>query len=193
MLTALVALRTDASTTTARTWPLPARYSVADGTTTSTSRAWFQNSRRTTSRAVVAQATTWKGSVQRTALPGRRAGRTVAPPGGDGATVGRSGLNQGFLAPQSWLMRTWFGLPRKRWTLICGNRLWAGLPWMIIANGWVKSVVEPLTIGKGAVMGPGESALSTIHTVVPGVLHGCRVRPSFWNAVVARAEHRPVG
>src|SRR5499425_3177956 len=97
------------------------------------------------------------------------------------------------LAPHGWLSRTWAGVPRRRWTLICGNRLWAGLPWMIIANGWVKSVVKPLTIGKrpGAVV--GESAVSTIHTVVPGVLHGCRVRPSFWNAAVARAEHRPVG
>ena len=43
---------------------------------------------------------------------------------------------------------------------------------MIVANGWVTSVVEPLTIGKGAVAGPGESAPSTIHTVVPGVLQG---------------------
>jgi len=43
---------------------------------------------------------------------------------------------------------------------------------MIIANRWVKSVAAPLTIGKGAVAGPGESALSTIHTVVPGVLRG---------------------
>ena len=49
---------------------------------------------------------------------------------------------------------------------------------MIIANGWVKSVVEPLTIGKRAGAVAGESAVSTIHTVVPGVLPGCRVRPS---------------
>src|SRR6516162_9869196 len=102
----------------------------------------------------------------------------------------RSLGDQGFRAPQSWLTRTLSGLPRRRWTLICGNRLWATLPWMIIANGWVKSVVEPLTIGKEVVA--GESAVSMIHTVVPGMPHGCRVRPSFWNAVVARAEHRPV-
>jgi len=37
----------------------------------------------------------------------------------------------------------------------------------------------------------GESAVSLIHTVVPGVLHGCRVSPSFWNAV--HSAHRPVG
>jgi hypothetical protein len=66
------------------------------------------------------------------------------------------------LAPQSWLTRTWAGLPLRRWTLICGNRLWAGLPWMIIANGWVKSVVEPLTMGKRAGAVAGESAVSTI-------------------------------
>src|SRR5512140_3650336 len=96
------------------------------------------------------------------------------------------------LAPQSWLTRTWAGLPLRRWTLICGNRSWAGLPWMIIANGWVKSVVEPLTMGNRAGAVAGESAVSTIHTVVPGVLHGCRVRPSFWYAVAARPEHRPV-
>jgi len=29
---------------------------------------------------------------------------------------------------------------------------------------------------------PGESAVSTIHTVLAGTLHGCRVSPSFWNA-----------
>src|SRR5829696_8755034 len=30
------------------------------------------------------------------------------------------------LAPHSWSTCTWSGLPLRRWTTICGNRLWAG-------------------------------------------------------------------
>jgi hypothetical protein len=37
----------------------------------------------------------------------------------------------------------------------------------------VKSVVDPLTSGEYPAVA-GESAVSTIHTVVPGTPHGCR-------------------
>jgi hypothetical protein len=51
---------------------------------------------------------------------------------------------------------------------------------MVIPNGWQKSLVEPLTSGKYSDAVAGESAVSTVHTVVPGTLHGCKLSPSFW-------------
>lgn len=79
----------------------------------------------------------------------------VAPPlRGDGATAGslsREGVS--YIAgpgvePHSWLSGTPAGLPIRCSILICGNSSWAGSPRMVIPNGWVKSVVEPLTSGK---------------------------------------------
>ena len=82
--------------------------------------------------------------------------RPVAPPAGGRHWPVVLGAAKGLLhqddviAPHSWLSGTAAGLPIRWPILICGNSRWAGsaLPAKVIANGWMKSVVEALTIGK---------------------------------------------
>src|SRR5215469_8561521 len=77
-------------------------------------------------------------------------------------------------APHSSLAGTLAGLLIRCCRMIGVYSWWAGSPRIVIANGWTKSVSDPLTIGKWdgvceAVA--GESLRSMIHTVVPGALH----------------------
>ncbi len=51
-------------------------------------------------------------------------------------------------APHSWLAGTLSGLPLRCCMMIGVNGRSAGLPRMVIAKGWTKSVSDPLTIGK---------------------------------------------
>ena len=77
------------------------------------------------------------------AAPGGRRHRWVAQ-----GVRGVSYIAGPGVEPHSWLSGTSAGLPVRCSTLICGNSSWAGSPWMVMPNGWVKSVVEPLTSGK---------------------------------------------
>src|SRR4051812_31904130 len=121
---------------------------------------------------------------------------TAVPPpeiGGDRtAPAGRERQFKTF-ALQSWLRQTWSGFPLRRLILICGTLLCAGLPTRVIANGCLKLVVLPMTMGKYSGAVDGESVTSRMKTVDPGVSHGCKVRPEFWWGFPGRPEQRPVG
>ena len=61
-------------------------------------------------------------------------------------------------------------------------------------NGWAKSLVAPLTIGnKSMAAVAGESAVSMMKTVLPGIVQDCRLSASPWNGSAAMPTHRPLG
>lgn len=62
-----------------------------------------------------------------------------------------------------------------------------------MANGWEKSLVGPLMIGKDpAAAVVGESPVPMIQTVLPGTAQDCNLSGSPWNWSVGTPTHSPV-